>query len=79
MVTRLNYGQRVLAEQMSPLGLFIDVSREPLYARIRNTMVLICAIECIKTRERRMLTILFKGGRASAAGPGPDQIKSDRP
>jgi len=80
MVTRLNYGQRVLVEQMFSLGHFLGVFKQPLDARIWNTMVLTCAIECIKTRGRTQNAnnIIQGGGKASAAGPGPDQIKSDR-
>lgn len=47
-MTRLNYGQRSLAGWMFLLGLFIDVSKEQQYARIRNTTVLTSAIEYMK-------------------------------
>ncbi len=73
----MDYGQRVLAEQMNPLGLFIDVSKEPKEQRMLESETQWCRHAPLNVwRELnaglRMLTI-SKGG-ASAAGP--DRVRS---
>ncbi len=78
MVTRLNYGQRVLVEQMFSLGHFLGVLKQPLDARIWNTMVLTCAIECIKTRGRTQNANNIIQGGERPRRPVPGQTRSSQ-